>query len=124
MNDAQRIYELMILTAWADGKIEPAEVLAIQRLVAAQPAFAAIAGRGEITRTIKEKIDRVGLEAVVRETASAIAARDDQEIAFRCCAHVLGADGELQGEEADVLGTLQELFSFSTADVKRLLAER
>ncbi len=124
MNDPQRIYELIILTAWADGRIEPAEALAVREIVASQPAFAALARRGDVTRTTKQKIDQIGLDAAVRETAAALTTRADQELAFRCCARVLDADKDMQAEEAEVLATLQELFAFSPADVKRLLANR
>lgn len=120
MADPQRIYELMILTAWADGKVEPAEALAIHDLAASH--LGAMGNRSEIARTVKERVERQGIDAALREIASAVTDRADQELAFRCCARVLGADGEMPAEEVEVLATLQELFALSPADVKRLLA--
>ena len=37
MESSRRILELMFLTAWADGKFEGSEALAIHRLTAQEP---------------------------------------------------------------------------------------
>jgi len=62
------------------------------------------------------------MEACLERIAGGITAREDQELAFRVCAQVMRADGRTEGEEAMVLGELQERFAFSPADEKRLLA--
>lgn len=122
MTEARRIYELMVLTAWADGKVQPGEALAVQQIVAAEPALAKLADRGQLAREIRERIVRNGLTAALHEAAAPLVDRADRELAFRCCARVLHADGELGAEDADALATLQELFGFTGDDVKRLLA--
>ena len=122
MTDARRIYELMVLTAWADGKVQPGEALAVQQIVGAEPALAKLADRGKLAREIRARIDRQGLAASLREAAEPLVDRADRELAFRCCARVLHADGELGAEDAEALATLQELFGLSGEDVKRLLA--
>jgi uncharacterized tellurite resistance protein B-like protein len=121
MADAKRIYELMVLTAWADGKVEASEALAVHEIVQ-QQGFKDLVGRGELAKQLKARIDSVGLDAAVREVAAGLTAQPDRELAFRCCAQVLDADGELGMEEAEILNTLQELFSLSGDDVKRLMA--
>ncbi len=123
MRDAQRIYELMVLTAWADGKVQAEEALAVHRTVAADPAFAQVGNKSEISRAIQKRISEKGLEASLREAASAIV-EADRELAFRCCARVLSADGDLAVEDAQVLATLQELFGLSGEAVKRLMRDR
>ena len=119
---ARKIYELMVLTAWADGHMHAAEASAIREIGAAVPDLDGIPDRVELSRAIKERIDQEGFDAPLRATAAALTARADRELAFRCCAKVLEADGDVEGEEAEVLATLQELFGLTADDVKRLLA--
>ena len=123
MSSAPRIYQLMVLTAWADGKVQPGEALAVQKIAATEPGLAGLGNRGELARATRESINRQGVEAAIREAASAIADRADRELAFRCCARVLHADGDLAAEDAEALATLQEVFDFSSADVQRLLSQ-
>ena len=85
MQDARRIYELMVLTAWADGKVQAEEALAVHRIVAADPAFAQVGNKSEISRAIQKRISEKGLDASLREAASAIA-EADRELAFRLVA--------------------------------------
>jgi|ERR1041384_688084 tellurite resistance protein len=118
---ARRIYELMVLTAWADGKVEAAEALAVHEVVTANPVFKEIGSKAEISRSVKARIDQQGLEAALKEAAAGLTAREDRELAFRCCAKVLDADGEIAAEEAEALAGLQELFGFNGDDVKRLM---
>ena len=122
MADAKRIYELMVLTAWTDGKVGPAEALAVHKIVV-ENGFGELAAGGELAKQIKARIDEKGVEACVRETAQGLTERADRELAFRSCVRVLDADGELGMEEAEVLNTLQEIFAFSGDDVKRLMAK-
>ncbi len=120
MRDPLPIYELLVVSAWADGIVKPEEVLAVQRIVAADEALSRIGNRSEIARAVKDRITAKGIDAVLREIAPAIAP-EDRELAFRLCAKVVNADGEMAGEDADVLGTLQELFGLPAAAVTRLI---
>jgi tellurite resistance protein len=121
LDQARRVVELMVLTAWADGHVEGSEALTIHRLVTATPQLRQVGATGEISRLTKAKLEERGLEACVREAAAAIADREFRELAFQCCAKVSGADGDFVPEEAAVLAQLQSLFGYSAEDVKRLL---
>ena len=123
MRDARPIYELMVLAVWADGKVQPDEVLAVQRIVSADPDFARLADRSGIVRAARERIASQGFDSTLRAAASTIPP-EDRELAFRLCARVLNADGEMGGEDAEMLGTLQELFQLSGEAVTRLIRDR
>jgi tellurite resistance protein len=115
---ARRVYELMVLTAWADGKVEPNEALTVREIVA---GFPDIGNKSELSRAVKKRIDEKGFEDALRETAAAVTDRAERELAFRCCARVLNA-GEMDAADLEALASLQELFSLSGEDVKRLMA--
>ena len=119
---ANSIYQLMVLTAWADGKVEASEALAVHEIVGSSPIFKDIGSKSDLSKAIKARIDQQGIDAALRETAAVLKDRTDQELAFRFCAQVLDADGEMGAEEAEALGTLQEVFALSGEDVKRLMA--
>ena len=123
MRDARPIYELMVLAVWADGKVQPDEALALQRIVSADPAFARLGDRSALARAVRQRIGSQGLDSALRAGAAAIVP-EDRELAFRFCARVLNADGEMGGEDAEVLGTLQELFELSGEAVTRLIRDR
>ena len=119
---AQRIYQLMVLTAWADGKVEASEALVVHEVVSSIAELKEVPKKGELSKGVKARIEAVGLDAALRELAAGLADTAHKELAFRSCAQVLEADGDVDQAEAEVLGTLQELFSLGPADVKRLLA--
>src|SRR5439155_642189 len=119
---AKNIYRLMVLTAWVDGKVEASEALAVHEIVTASAIFKDIGSKSELSKAIKTSIDEKGIDTTLRETAAALKDRGDRELAFRYCARVLDADGEMGAEEADALATLQDLFALSGEDVKRLMA--
>lgn len=118
---ARRVVELMVLTAWADGHVEGTEALMIRKLAASHAELRDVGTTGDISRATRERLEQLGLEACVREAALALTDRKYRELAFQCCAKVMGADGAYLAEEDDVLSKLQQLFAFSDADVRRLL---
>jgi uncharacterized tellurite resistance protein B-like protein len=120
-DQARHIVELMVLTAWADGRVEGSEALTIHRLAAAFPELRHVGPTGEISAAAKRRLDRAGLAAAVREAAEGIADLHYREVAFQCCAKVCAADGVFVREENEVLTVLQQQFRFSSEDVKRLL---
>ena len=120
---AKRIYELMVLVAWADGTVEASEALAVHEAVTSRPELADLGKKSEISRGAKALLDEFGLDGALRKVGAQLADAPSKELAFLCCARVLEADGEMSGAEAGALGTLQEVFGLSPADVKRLLAE-
>jgi uncharacterized tellurite resistance protein B-like protein len=118
---AGRIVELMVLTAWADGKVEGSEALSIQQQVTAHPLLQQVRNLAGLAKGTRARMTEVGLEATLREVSAKVTRRPDRELAYQCCVRVMGADGDLQAEEASVLATLQQVFEFTPMDVKRLL---
>ena len=118
---AGHIVELMVLTAWADGKVEGSEALSIQQQVAAHPLLHQVRNLAGLAKKVRARMTEAGLEEALREVAVQVVKRPDRELAYQCCVRVMAADGDLQAEEASVLATLQQVFEFSPMDVKRLL---
>lgn len=121
VEQARHVVELMVLTAWADGRVEGAEALTIHKLVVTFAELREVGPTGGISASAKQRLERVGMDAAVREAASAITDPRYREIAFQCCAKVSGADGKLVPEESAVLSELQQIFGYSDDEVKRLL---
>ena len=121
METARRILELMFLTAWSDGRFEGSEALAIHKLAAQVPFLREVGPTTDIDLAAKRKLEAEGLEACVREAATAIAIPAQRELAFQCCAKVSGADGKFDPAEAKVLQILRRSWAFSADDVDRLL---
>ena len=118
---ATRILELMVLTAWADGKVEGSEALSIQQQVMAHPLLKQVRNMAGLSKRIRGRIAEIGLETALREVAAQVTQKADRELAYKCCVRVMGADGDLQAEEASVLATLQQVFELTPMEVKRLL---
>lgn len=121
VGQARKIVELMVLTAWSDGRVEGVEALAIHKLTLSFPELRDVGPTGEISRIAKNRLERVGIADAVSEVARGITDPRYREIAFQCCAKVSGADGVFVAEENEVLTGLQQLFGYSAEDVKRLL---
>jgi tellurite resistance protein len=121
METARSILELMFLTAWADGRFEGSEALAIHKLASQVPLLRQVGSTADIDLAAKARLAESGLDACVREAASPISLPAQQELAFQCCAKVSGADGRFVREEAKVLQILRDLWGFSAQDVERLL---
>jgi hypothetical protein len=121
VESARRILELMFLTAWADGKFEGSEALAIHRLTAQEPLLREAGQAADVDRIVKEQMAERGLEACVRDAGAAITHPAQRELAFRSCAKVSGADGAFVDQEGKVLRILREVWNLSSGDVERLL---
>lgn len=121
MEQARRILELMFLTAWADGRFEGSEALAIHRLAATVPQLREVGTTGDIEVAARRKLAQVGLETCVRDAASLIVEPRQRELAFQCCAKVSGADGLFARQEGEVLRLLRDTWNLSREDAERLL---
>ena len=121
IEQARHVVELMVLTAWADGRVVGSEALMIHRLTLAHEELREVGPAGEISARVKERLASVGMDAAVREAAGGVRTARYRELAFQCCAKVSGADGAFAEEENAVLSELQGLFGYSTEQVKRLL---
>jgi hypothetical protein len=111
----------MVLAAWADGHVEGTEAIAIQKLVQGLPELAGVGPISEIARETRQLLQEQGMEACLIGAAAAIRDRPMQELAFQCCARVVGSDSVFSAEEEDLLRKLQQLFSFTVDDLRRLL---
>jgi len=111
----------MVLSAWADGHVEGSEALAIQRQVASNPMLEGVGVVSEIARETRRWLLADGMDACLAAAAAELKDRDYRELAFQCCARVMGADRSFPLEEESVLGRLQNLLGVSDADASRLL---
>ena len=99
----------MVLSAWADGHVEGSEALAIQRQVASNPMLEGVGVVSEIARETRRWLLADGMDACLAAAAAELKDRDYRELAFQCCARVMGADRSFPLEEESVLGRLQNL---------------
>src|SRR5438309_1071421 len=118
---ARAIYELMMITAWADGRLDMSETLVAEAVVAEVPEIMAVSNKTEIAARAKQHLQDSGLEKALREAAAGLGEAWHRELAFVCCARVLEADGVIAQEEFLVLSQLKRLFGLRTEDVARLL---
>jgi tellurite resistance protein len=123
LDQTRSIYELMVLTAWADGNLDPSEVLASRGLLTQFPELRQVHDQGKLAKKAKAKLDLVGLTTALGEAAAGLRDKAHRERAFICCARMLEADGKISVEEFGVLAALRELFALSNDDVARLLQD-
>jgi Tellurite resistance protein TerB len=119
--EAERVVALMVLAAWADGKVVGSEAFAIQRQVAGHPLLSHVRSVTEISEETRARLRERGMEACLADACAALRDREYRELAFQCCAKVMGADRDFPIEEESVLRKLQDLFGFGDADAERLL---
>jgi len=62
-----------------------------------------------------------GMDACLAAAAAGLKDADYRELAFKCCARVMGADRVFPLQEETVLGRVQQLLGLSDADASRLL---
>ena len=115
MTDAERIYQLMVITARADDTVDPREAKAIAAIVGDTPDLQRLPDRGGLARAARELLDAKGLAAAVREVAAPIAGDDARKLAVRCCTRVLAADGVVARAELELIGQLRRAFGYTLA---------
>jgi hypothetical protein len=118
---AQRVVQLMVLSAWADGVVAGSEAIAIQKMVSGIPLLHQVGPIAELCRDTRTQMVEDGLDHCLIAAAGALRDREYRELAFQCCARVMGADNVLAIEEEEVLKKLQQLFALSSDDMRRLL---
>jgi tellurite resistance protein len=118
---ARSIYQLMMLTAWADGRLDASEALVAEAVQGDVPELRQLPDRGALSDRARKRLGQLGIERALAETAAGLADAEHRELAFVCCARILEADGVIAQEEFKVLSQLKALFAFSTLDVARLL---
>jgi hypothetical protein len=61
------------------------------------------------------------MDACLQEASAALRDRSYRELAFQCCAKVMGADHAFPAEEESVLRKLQGHLGFEAGEAERLL---
>jgi hypothetical protein len=120
---ARAMFRAVTLTALVDGRPDLSEARVVSELVDLHPRFAAFDDAFELGVQARVLLDEKGVEDALNEIVAGIASPADRRLAFQLCARVMIADGQTAGEEAMVLGTLQELFALSPDDVRAILGE-
>ena len=118
---AERVVELMVLAAWADGRVEGSEAITTQRLVATAPLLDALGPIGGINRSARAKLAEKGMDACLVEACSGLTDPAYRELAFQCCAKVMAADRAFPPEESGMLERIQALLGFDAHEAERLL---
>jgi hypothetical protein len=121
LDQARSCVRLMVLAAWADGRVEGSELVTIQKLAQSLPQLAKVGATSDIAREVREQLKELGMDACLASAAAGVRDRQYKELAFQCCARVMGADSVFPAEEGQFLGKLQELLGLSIDDVRRLL---
>jgi tellurite resistance protein len=119
--EAEHVITLMVLAAWADGRVEGSEAFAIQRLVSANPLLAHLRPISVIADETRLRLREKGMDACLAEACAALPDRAYRELAFQCCAKVMAADRVFPVDEASVLRKLQGLLGLESTDAERLL---
>ena len=117
------IFKAVVLTALVDGRPDLSEARVVAELVELDPSFVAIESAFEAGVQARLLLDKLGVEDALHELCEAIQAPEDQMLTFRLCARVMIADGKTEGDEAMVLGCLQEEFGLPHGEVVAILAE-
>jgi uncharacterized tellurite resistance protein B-like protein len=120
-SQAERVVELMVLAAWADGRVEGSEAIAIQRLVSTCPLLEDLGPVAAISHATRARLGARGMEACLAEACAALKDVEYREVAFQCCAKVMGADRAFPAEEESVLDRIQALLGIDAHAAERLL---
>jgi len=121
VEQARRCVQLMVLAAWADGHVEGTEAVAIQKLVNGLHELSAAGHISEIARGVHQELTEKGMDACIAAYAAGLRDRSFKELAFQCCARVIGSDSSFPKQEEDFLRKLQHVFGFTEDDMRRLL---
>jgi hypothetical protein len=117
------IFQAVVLTACVDGRPDLSEAEVVRELLTLDPRFTAIDDAFELGVQARALLGTDGVEDALEKIAAPITTNADQALAFRLCARVMIADGKTEGDEAMVLGTLQERFGMPHAAVVAILDE-
>lgn len=116
------IFRVVALTAFVDGS-DGSEADVVKHVVGLDPRFADIADAFELGVQSRLLLDKDGVEGALDMLTKHITSRPDQLLTFRLCARAMIADGRTEGDEAMVLGTLQEHFGLQHAEVVAMIDE-
>jgi tellurite resistance protein len=118
------IFQALVLTACVDGRPEVSEADVVRELLTLDPRFTTLSSDAfELGVQARALLGKEGVEDALEKLAAPITSSADHALAFRLCARVMIADGKTEGDEAMVLGTLQERFGLSHATVVAILED-
>jgi len=118
---ARAIFEVVAMIAFVDGHLDLSEAAAVKALLAEEPRFSGIGDAFAIGIEARRLVEEIGIDDAIERVTAPITTPDDQRLAFRLAARIMMADGKTDGDEAMVLGTLQERFGLSHAEVVAIL---
>jgi tellurite resistance protein len=121
LNQLRGAFDAAVLTALADGKPDAEEYKMLGKLLHEHPILDRL---GDLRPLLLENwhlLEKVGMEECLRRATVVVKDRDYRALAFKMSLTVMRADGEFQGEEAMVLGELQEAFQLSNDEVRALI---
>jgi uncharacterized membrane protein YebE (DUF533 family) len=121
VEQARRCVQLMVLAALADGHVEGTEAVAIQKLVTGLNELSCAGHISEIAREVRKELTEKGMDVCMAAAAAGLKDRAFKELAFQCCARVVGADSSFPAQEEDFLRKLQQVLGFDMDDLRRLL---
>src|SRR5438876_12362648 len=96
---ARRVVQLMVLAAWADGHVAGSEAITIQKLVNGMPLLDEVGPIAELCSETRARLVEEGMDECLITAATALRDREYKELAFQCCARVMGADSIFAAEE-------------------------
>ena len=117
------IFQTVVLTSFVDGDRDLAEAKVIEQLLALDPRFSGLTDAFELGVAAQALLEKLGVEDAIEQLVVPIVDGTDRRLAFRLCARVMIADGKTEGDEAMVLGTLQERFGLSHGEVVATIDE-
>ncbi len=117
------LFEIMILAAAADGRVERVEVEEIYRQVFNRPEFHGIHAddlKKAIEHAAKRLAEAHSLEHILPSIVDRLPDKESRELAFGLAASVVVADGKTPPSELNILKALQDMFDLSEETVARL----
>lgn len=121
LEQADHVIELMVLAAWADGRVEGTEASAIQRMASKEPLLQGHGQIGDVSKVTHQRLVREGMEQCLLASVRGLKDKPYRELGFQCAARVMGKDSRVDVEEDQMLRRLQTMLGFQPADVERLL---
>ncbi len=123
MSADEAIFQAVVVTALVEGQDDLDDAKVVDALKSLDPRFAALPDAFEVGVRAHVLLDQLGVEEALEKIVTPIVTQADRDLTFRLCARLMVADGKTEGDEALVLGTLQESFALSHAHVVAVLDE-
>ena len=121
LEQAEHVIELMVLAAWADGRVEGTEAQAVQRLASREPLLHGHGPVGDVSKITHRRLVSEGMEQCLLASVRGLKDKPYRELGFQCAAKVMGKGNRSSVEEDRLLSRLQTMLGFQPADVERLL---